>query len=291
LRLAVAELPSPLLAEPRVIASGSNGVWHDFFAVLRGAGIPQGSDTHDLPHALALLSAVPLASRRRIERALDSHGDAFFAPRLLKPLMPDGKILLTEGSLALSRSNDQVPAKMVVGFSKFATALADPDSELRLPEPGKRYDVEAVLAAVLGRPASRLGTVASARSIVGFTLLAEVTHREMFETEARTNNSLFAKNCPELSPLGPSIWIAGADELDPACEVTLTVNGALRQRFTVSDFTHGVADAVKAWCSIRATWWRWARRSAVPAPATKSIRRSPSPKAIASRSRARRSVC
>jgi 2-keto-4-pentenoate hydratase/2-oxohepta-3-ene-1,7-dioic acid hydratase in catechol pathway len=139
---------------------------------------------------------------------------------------------------------------MVVGFSKFATALADPDSEIRLPEPGQRYDVEAVLAAVLGRPASRLGAAASARSVVGFTLLAEVTHRDMFETEARTNNSLFAKNCAELSPLGPSIWIAGTDELDPACEVTLTVNGALRQRFAVSDFAHGVTDAVKAWSRV-----------------------------------------
>jgi 2-keto-4-pentenoate hydratase/2-oxohepta-3-ene-1,7-dioic acid hydratase in catechol pathway len=250
LRLAVAELPSPVLAEPRVIASGSNGAWHDFFAVLRDEGIPQGSDTHDLVHALSLLSAVPSASHRRIERALDGHGDAIVAPGLLKPLMPDGKILLTEGSLALSRSNDQRPAKTVVGFSKFATALADPDGEIRLPEAGKRYDVEAVLAAVLGRPASRLGAAASARSVVGFTLLAEVTHRDMFETEARTNNSLFAKNCPELSPLGPSIWIAGADELDPACEVTLTVNGAPRQRFAVSDFAHGVTDAVKAWSRV-----------------------------------------
>jgi 2-keto-4-pentenoate hydratase/2-oxohepta-3-ene-1,7-dioic acid hydratase in catechol pathway len=80
--------------------------------------------------------------------------------------------------------------------------------------------------------------------------MAEVTHRDMFETEARTNNSLFAKNCLKLSPLGPSIWIAGADALDPAGEVTLTINGTLRQRFTVSDFAHGVTNAVKAWSRV-----------------------------------------
>ena len=250
MRVAVADLPSPVLAEPRVIASGSNGAWHDFFTVLRGAGIPEPPGTQDLPQALSLLSALPAASRHRIERALDEHDGAIAAPRLLKPLAPDAKILLTEGSLALSRSNDQRPAKMVVGFSKFATALADPGRDIRLPEPDRRYDIEAALAAVIGRPANRLGAAAAARSVVGFTLMAEVTHRDMFETEARTNNSLFAKNCPELSPLGPSIWIAGAGELDPASEVTLTVNGAVRQRFAVSDFAHNVTDAVKAWSRV-----------------------------------------
>jgi len=250
MRLAVADLPSPVLAEPRIIASGTDGAWHDFFAVLRGAGIAAAPDIEDLPHALTFLSALPSASRRRVERALDEDENGIVAPRLLKPLAPDSKILLTEGSLALSRSNDQRPAKMVVGFSKFASALADPGSEIRLPEPDARYDVEAALAAVLGRGGNRLGAAASARSIVGFTLMAEITDRDMFETEARTNNSLFAKNCPDLSPLGPSIWIAGAGELDPATEVTLSVNGTVRQRFAVSDFAHSVGDATKAWSRV-----------------------------------------
>jgi 2-keto-4-pentenoate hydratase/2-oxohepta-3-ene-1,7-dioic acid hydratase in catechol pathway len=250
MRVAVAELPSPFLAESRVLASGSNGAWHDLAAVLSQAGIADAPAACGLPQALAFLAEMPAVTRRRVERALDGHSDGNARPRLLKPLAPDSKILLTEGSIALSRSNDQRPAKMVVGFSKFATSLADPECEIRLPEPGARYDVEAVLAAVIGRPAGRLSTAGAARSIVGFTLMAEVTHRDMFDTEARTNNSLYAKNCPELSPLGPAIWIASARELEPSCEVTLSVNGALRQRFTVADFAHGVAAAVKAWSRV-----------------------------------------
>ena len=101
MRLAVADTPSPVLAEPRVIASGTNGAWHDFFAALRHAGIQDTPATEDLPHALALLAAIPQASRRRIEHVLDARKDGIAAPMLLKPLAPLAKILLTEGSLAL----------------------------------------------------------------------------------------------------------------------------------------------------------------------------------------------
>lgn len=241
MRLALAHLPSPFLASPRVIASGANGRWHDGAALLPGA--------QDLPGALAAIAALNTAGRQRLARALDAMADGIATPPLMKPLDPDGKILLTEGSVALARSNDQRPAKMVVGFSKFATALADPDAAIRL-DAGTHYDVEAALAAVIGRPANRLSQREATRAVVGFTLMAEVTQRDMFEAEARTNNSLFAKNCAGLTPLGPAIWIGGAAELDPAAEVTLSINGSVRQRFAPGDFAHGVEAAVRAWSRV-----------------------------------------
>ncbi|HUK61581.1 MAG TPA: fumarylacetoacetate hydrolase family protein [Stellaceae bacterium] len=242
MRLALAHLPSPFLAAPRVIASGANGRWHDCAQVLPAA--------HDLGAVLAAVSALSGAGRQKLERTLDGLADGIDVPSLLKPIEPLGKILLTEGSVALARSNDQRPAKMVVGFSKFATSLADPEATLHLAGAGVRYDVEAALAAVIGRPASRLTQKEAARAIVGFTLMAEITERDMFEAEARTNNSLFAKNCPGLTPLGPAIWIGGASELDPAAEVTLSVNGAVRQRFKPADFAHGIETALRAWSRV-----------------------------------------
>lgn len=251
MRLALADIPSPFLAATRVVACGTNGAWHDLHAALGAAGIAGAPASCGLPQALAFLAGLAAPSRRRIERALDARRpDAAPAPALRAPVAPDAKLLLTEGSLALSRSNDQRPAGMVVGFSKFATAFAAPGAAIRLPDPAARYDVEAVLAAVIGRPAARLSASAAARSIVGFTLMAEITHRDIFETEARTNNSLYAKNCPGLSPLGPAIWVAGAAELDPATEISLTHNGTVRQSFTVGDFAHDVTSAVKAWSRV-----------------------------------------
>lgn len=250
MRLALADIPSPFLAEERVIAAGANGAWHDFAAVLGAIGISGAPKPCDLPHALAFLARLPAASRRRIEHALDTLDDPVVGVAFKRPLAPLSKILLTEGSIALSRSNDQRPAGMVVGFSKFATALADPDAAIVLPDRDAHYDVEAALAAVIGRGGNRFSAAAAERSVIGFTLMAEVTHREMFDTEARTNNSLYAKNCAGLTPLGPAIAVAPLETLDPATELTLSVNGAVRQRFCVSDFAHTVAAAVRAWSRV-----------------------------------------
>jgi 2-keto-4-pentenoate hydratase/2-oxohepta-3-ene-1,7-dioic acid hydratase in catechol pathway len=136
---------------------------------------------------------------------------------------------------------------MVVGFSKFASACAAPGAALRLPDPAARYDVEAVLVAVLGKKAARVSAGEATRSIVGFTLIAEITNRDMFDREWKTSNNLFAKNHRGLTPLGPSIWVASPGELDPSTEITLTLNGAVKQRFAVSDFAHSIANATKAW--------------------------------------------
>ena len=247
MKIALTDLPHPFLAEPRIIAQSAGGPWHDLEDVLMESGLSGLPAAQSLPGALTFLSSLTSGGKRKLESALGAHQNGIAAPQLRKPIDPLAKILLTEGRVALSRSNDQLPVKMVVGFSKFATALADPDISIHLPEPQARYDVEACLAVVLGQAASRVNARTAARSIVGFTLMAEVTHRDMFDAEWRTSNSLFAKNCRALSPLGPAIWIGGLSELDPATEITLAINGQTRQRFAIADFAHGIAEATKAW--------------------------------------------
>jgi 2-keto-4-pentenoate hydratase/2-oxohepta-3-ene-1,7-dioic acid hydratase in catechol pathway len=246
MKIALAELPWPFLAETRVVAQSANGHWHDLQTILAEAGmpLPQGSD--GLPGILSFLSGLNAAGKLKIQRALDGRVNGVANPSLLKPMEPLAKILLTEGRVALARSNDQLPAKMVVGFSKFQQSLADPGTTIRL-DPAAHYDVEATLAAVVGRTASRVSAGNAARSIIGFTLMAEITHRDMFDAEWKTSNSLFAKNGLGLSPLGPCIWVARLNELDPATEITLAINGEVRQRFAVADFAHNVAGATKAW--------------------------------------------
>ncbi len=247
MKIALAGLPWPFLVETRVVARATNGHWHDLQSVLAEIGLAGVPATNQLPAILAFLSSLGPGARRKIQNALDGRKNGTPNPSFLKPMDPLAKILLTEGRVALSRSNDQLPAKMVVGFSKFQTALADPDSAIRLPDPKARYDAEAALAIVLGKPAARVTAGVAARSIIGFTLMAEITHRDMFDAEWRTSNSLFAKNCLGLSPLGPCIWVAGLKELDPSTEITLAINGTMRQRFAVSDFAHSIATATKAW--------------------------------------------
>jgi 2-keto-4-pentenoate hydratase/2-oxohepta-3-ene-1,7-dioic acid hydratase in catechol pathway len=250
MKIAIADLPWPFLVAPRVIAQNGSGTWHDLETVLVRHGFAEANGSAvlgSLPAMLSRLVAIGPNGRKKLAKTLDTQSDGIANPILSKPIDALTKILLTEGRVALSRSNDQAPAKWVVGFSKFATACADPDTTIRLPDPGGRYDVEATLVAVVGKPASRVAAGEAARCIIGFTLMAEITDRDMFDREWKTSNNLYAKNCAGLSPLGPSIWVASPSELDPATEITLTLNGSVKQRFTVADFAHSINNATKAW--------------------------------------------
>ncbi len=129
MKIGVADLPWPFLAEPRVIAQNGAGTWHDLQTLLREtglgeAGLGTGGETATFPAALSRLSAMGANGRKKLEHALSKKTHSIAAPKLAAPIDPLAKILLTEGRVALARSNDQLPAKMVVGFSKFASACA-----------------------------------------------------------------------------------------------------------------------------------------------------------------------
>jgi 2-keto-4-pentenoate hydratase/2-oxohepta-3-ene-1,7-dioic acid hydratase in catechol pathway len=247
MKLAIANLPRPFLAEPRVIAQNGAGTWHDLQDLLSETGLAAHEEAGSFSAALAQVASIGSNGRKKLEKALSQKAHGLPNVALTKPIDPLAKILLTEGRVALSRSNDQLPAKMVVGFSKFASAIAEPGAPIRLPEANGRYDVEATLVAVLGKSAARVSAGEATRSIVGFTLMAEITDRDMFDREWKTSNNLFAKNRLGLTPLGPSIWVASPSELDPATEITLSLNGSIKQRFTIADFAHSIANATKAW--------------------------------------------
>src|ERR1700722_12327876 len=152
MKIGVADLPWPFLAEPRVIAQNGAGTWHDLQTLLTetglgGIGMGGTGDSATLPAVLARLSALGTSGRKKLDHALAKKTHSLAVPKLSAPIDPLAKILLTEGRVALARSNDQLPAKMVVGFSKFASACAEPGAALHLPDPAPTYDVEAALGA------------------------------------------------------------------------------------------------------------------------------------------------
>src|ERR1700722_16850778 len=113
MKLALADIPRPFLAEPRIVASTADGAWQDFADLLDASGIAAAPHAGDLPQTLSFLSHLPSASRARLERGLAARGSgAAPPPALRRPSGPEAWMLLTEGSIALSRSNDQRPAKM-----------------------------------------------------------------------------------------------------------------------------------------------------------------------------------
>lgn len=255
MRIGLADVPSPVLRRRRVVLEGSKKGWRDFESALALAGFAfepdpghptADSEAYLMADALAFVHDLTAAQRKKLEAVADK-APALQDVQLRKPIDADGKMIVTAGREALSRSNEQLPAKMVVGFSKFSDALTDPDAAIRFPSGRDNFDADAGIAAVLGGPAARATAAEGGRAIVGFTLMLDVTDREMFDEERRTNNSLFAKNCEACTPLGPSIWIARERDLDPNTEIKMSVNGEVRQRYRVAHLAHNIKTVTRDW--------------------------------------------
>jgi 2-keto-4-pentenoate hydratase/2-oxohepta-3-ene-1,7-dioic acid hydratase in catechol pathway len=164
-------------------------------------------------------------------------GDAVTADGFLAPLPPDAKVVVMGGRVPLKEAGRPKDGACITGHAKFPTAFADPGAPISLPRDGGTFDADAVLGLVIGPKAS----------VLGYTLLLDVTDRARAAAEAETNNGLMAKNRRRLSPMGPCIWIPDAAPRPGKIEVTLRVNGTLRQLFTLADMVFGVDDVIAAW--------------------------------------------
>jgi acylpyruvate hydrolase len=96
-------------------------------------------------------------------------------------------------------------------FSKFANAVADPGASVTRPRATEKLDLECELAIVIGRRASGIGRDEAAGVIFGYTILNDVTMRDL---QREDRQWLRAKGSDRFAPMGPGV--VTADELgDP----------------------------------------------------------------------------
>ena len=88
------------------------------------------------------------------------------------------------------------------------------------------------------------------KAIFGYTVLNDLSAREMQRKEMANQSILLGKNYPGLGPLGP--WILTADEVpDPSVlEVKLTVNGEMRQHAHCNDLIFSFPALVAHWSRL-----------------------------------------
>jgi acylpyruvate hydrolase len=109
-------------------------------------------------------------------------------------------------------------------FAKFANAIASPGDAILRPRVTEQLDLECELAVVIGRRASRVGRDEALDHVFGYTILNDVTMRDLQREDRRW---LRAKGSDGFAPIGPVV--VTADELgDP---------GTLRLRSVVNDET------------------------------------------------------
>ncbi len=135
-------------------------------------------------------------------------------------------------------------------FSKAPTSIAGPDATLHLDGSiSQRYDWEAELAVVIGTRCKNVAEADALDVIFGYTCLNDVSARDL---QNATTQWFKGKTLDDTCPLGPEI--VTADEIgDPQhLDVTLRLNGVVKQHAGTSAMIFSVARII-AYLSLGTT--------------------------------------
>ncbi len=122
-------------------------------------------------------------------------------------------------------------------FLKASSSVVGPSEGIAQRFLERRTDHEIELCAVIGRPAANVGASEALRYVAGYCLGLDITVRG---PEDRS----FRKSIDTYCVLGP--WLVTSDAMpDPdAVDLTLTLNGTVRQQANTSDMVLGVAELI-----------------------------------------------
>jgi acylpyruvate hydrolase len=149
-----------------------------------------------------------------------------------------------------TKQGAKLHSEIPMGFIKLASCMVPTRSTVKRPAGCGWFDYEVEATAVIGRPLQDASEKEALDGIFGYTVLNDLSAREMQRKEMANQSILLGKNYPDLGPLGP--WILTADEVpDPsALEVRLTVNGQERQHAYCADLIFSIPALVAHWSKM-----------------------------------------
>ncbi|MBD0418204.1 fumarylacetoacetate hydrolase family protein [Streptomyces sp. TRM S81-3] len=127
----------------------------------------------------------------------------------------------------VSEAGFTTPEGMPPVFTKYATALTGPVTEVRLPQ-GGHTDWEAELVAVIGHKAHNVSEADAWSHVAGLTVGQDISER-VLQMEGPAPQFSLGKSYPGFAPTGP--WLVTPDEFDDPddLELTCSVNGEVVQ--------------------------------------------------------------
>lgn len=164
--------------------------------------------------------------------------------RLESPVAGPGKIV--GAPINYKRHIDEAHADQGIGFGrsfedlkehglflKASSSLIGPSEEVRLRFPERRSDHEVELVVVIGREASQVPRERALAHVFGYSIGLDMTVRG-------PEWPVFRKSADTYAVLGP--WIVTADEIpDPdALDLSLSLNGEVRQSANTRDLIYDV---------------------------------------------------
>ncbi|WP_326565149.1 fumarylacetoacetate hydrolase family protein [Amycolatopsis rhabdoformis] len=221
-------------------------------------GIQDGTDVVDVAAAAVERGVTAPASLLDVVRGgdlavLESLADVRGARRPLEtvtlraPLRP-GKIVgvglnYTEHVAESARTLDtdkELPQRPVL-FSKPATAVVGPEEPIQHNgDLTAQLDWECELAVVIGKTAKRVSVADAMDHVFGYSIVNDISARD----QRRSGQWFFSKGQDSYAPFGPAIRTAG-DLADPyALELSLRVNGDVKQKSSTKYMLFKIAELI-----------------------------------------------
>lgn len=158
--------------------------------------------------------------------------------KVIAPVPNPGKMICVghnyrEHILEMNRELPEFP----VVFAKFANTVIGPEDDIPFYSVSEQLDYEAEFAFVIGKRARNVSQADALDYVAGYTIVNDVTYRDI---QRRTIQWLQGKTVDGSAPMGP--WLITADELEnpSGLEVTLTVNGQVRQKSNTANLVFSV---------------------------------------------------
>jgi 2-keto-4-pentenoate hydratase/2-oxohepta-3-ene-1,7-dioic acid hydratase in catechol pathway len=145
---------------------------------------------------------------------------------------------------ARADGREQILPKHPVFFTKAVTAVCGPNSEFPLdPLVTQALDYEVELAFILGRTSSNIRSEEALQFVFGYTILNDISARDL---QSLHQQFFKGKSLDFSCPVGPCI--VTTDEIpDPSVlQISLRVNGELRQHSTTGDLIFDIPTLIEA---------------------------------------------
>jgi acylpyruvate hydrolase len=171
--------------------------------------------------------------------------------KLLAPIARPGKILAAGKNYAdhaAEGANDAVELRPFPGgFVKVSSTVINPGDPVEIAPVTEQLDYEVELALVIGKAGRYISRDEAYDYIAGYTILNDVSARDIQLAEAKYGNHLIGKNMDTLCPIGP--WIVLKDELADPMNLNLQckVNGEVRQDSNTSHLIHDIPALIERW--------------------------------------------
>jgi 2-keto-4-pentenoate hydratase/2-oxohepta-3-ene-1,7-dioic acid hydratase in catechol pathway len=166
--------------------------------------------------------------------------------RLLPPLQNPEKSFVI-GFSDRARSEALPKAEIPTGFYKLPQTFVTNDAPILWPGFSEELDADACLALVIGKAGRRIPPERAWEHVAGASLLVDITARDLNRREGATTNNLLGKNFPSSTSLGPALLLASSRSDLDALEVELSLDGAVKQKFTLRDCLFTVEQIIAHW--------------------------------------------